>query len=269
MDWFVWLGFAAALGVAGVFAGFIAGLLGVGGGLILVPVLVHLFGILDVDDAVRMHLAVGTSLATIIPTSIASFRAHHVRGGIDIAVLRTWAPWVAAGVVAGVFTASEVSGKSLSNVFAVMAVGVAAYMAFGSAEARVAAALPAGAAKAIIAFAIGGLATLMGIGGGALMVPTMSLCGYPIKRAIGTAAAMGFVIAVPGTLGFVLAGWNSPMLPPWSVGYVNLLALAVIVSASVLAAPHGAALAHRMDVRALRRVFAVFLVLVAFKMVEF
>ncbi|WP_247873866.1 sulfite exporter TauE/SafE family protein [Azospirillum sp. TSH58] len=253
--------------LAGGFAGLAAGLMGVGGGIVIVPVLYHLFTALGVDEAVRMHVAVGTSLATIIATSLTSLRAHRRRGAVDGELLRAWGPAIFLGVLAGTAVAGVVRGPVLTAVFAAMAVLVTLHMLFGKADWRIADGLPSGAPRQGLAGGIGMMSAMMGIGGGTLSVPILTLFGYPIHRAVGTAAALGFIIGVPGTVGFVLTGWNVPGRPDFSLGYVNLLGLALILPASMAMAPLGARLAHSLDTRVLRRVFALFLGLTAARMI--
>jgi len=256
----------AALAAAGVAAGLIAGLLGVGGGIVVVPVLYHVFGLVGVDEDVRMHLAVGTSLATIVPTSLSSLRAHARRGAVDGAVLRSWGPWVALGVVAGTAVAAVSEGEVLTAVFAVVALLIAAYMAFGKETWRLGDAPPTGLRRAGAASAIGGFSAMMGIGGGTLTVPVLTLHGVPVHRAVGTASAVGLIIALPGALGFAAAGWGDPDLPPYSAGFVSLAGLALLTPSVVLAAPLGARLAHSLDRRWLRAAFAVFLAVTSARM---
>lgn len=258
--------YAAALLATGVAAGFIAGLLGVGGGIVIVPVLFLAFTALGIDEAVRMHVAVGTSLSTIVFTSLASFRAHSRRGAVDFALLRSWAPGIFVGVVIGSALASVFSGQVLTGIFGAIALVVAGYMAFARPDWQVFPGLPTGIVKHSVAAVIGTVSALMGIGGGTLSVPTLTLCGYPIHRAVGTAAAIGFVIGVPGTVGFIIAGWGKAGLPALSLGYVNLLGLALILPASMLMAPVGARAAHALPVRWLKLAFAVFLALTAARM---
>lgn len=266
LDWSQLLTLAALLLAAGAVAGVTAGLLGVGGGIVLVPVLWHLFTGLGVDEAIRMHLAVGTSLVTIVATSASSVRAHHRRGAVDLALLRSWGPWIFLGVLAGTVLASYARGPVLTLVFASVALVVALYMGLARQEWRLANRLPEGAPKAALAGAIGTISAMMGIGGGTLGVPILTLCGYPIHRAVGTAAAIGFIIGVPGAAGFAVSGWGTPDLPPLSAGYVNLLGFALIFPTSTLLAPYGARLAHSLNTRVLRRVFAVFLGVTAVRM---
>jgi uncharacterized membrane protein YfcA len=257
---------AAMLLAVGLAAGVLAGLLGVGGGIVIVPALYHVLGLVGIDEGVKMHLAVGTSLATIIPTSIASTRAHLRRDAVDLALLRNWGPAIAVGVVVGAALTGIVRGEVLTAVFAVVALAVALHMALSPERLRVADHLPGGAARAGMGALIGLFSTMMGIGGGTLTVPTLVLCNYPIRRAVGTAAAIGLIIAVPGTVGAVVNGWSVRGLPPLSLGYVSLLGLVLIVPATMLTAPLGARLAHAMRTRALRLAFALFLGITSVRM---
>lgn len=258
--------YALALLATGVAGGFIAGLLGVGGGIVIVPVLFLAFTALGIPEDVRMHVAVGTSLSTIVFTSFASFRAHSRRGAVDFALLRSWAPGIVTGVIIGSIVASFLPGQTLTGIFGTIAIVVAAYMAFSKPEWRLFPGLPTGLLKYTVAAVIGTISALMGIGGGTLSVPTLTLCGYPIHRAVGTAAAIGFAIGVPGTVGFIVGGWGKPGLPIGSLGYVNLLGLALILPTSMLMAPVGARAAHALPVRQLRLAFAVFLAATAARM---
>ena len=255
-----------ALLAAGAGAGFIAGLLGVGGGIIIVPVLFQVFGLFDVPDAVRMHAAVGTSLSTIIATSLSSMRSHHRRGSVDWSLLRSWAPWVAVGVVAGAALAAVVSGPVLTGVFASGVLVIAGYLALAPEGLRLASSPPRGVVRAGVGGTIGCVASMMGIGGGTLSVPTMVLCGYPVRLAVGTSSAIGMIIATFGTAGFAVAGWGAEGVPPGSIGYVNLLAFAILVPMTVSFAPLGARVAHKIAPRILRIAFAAFLLLTATSM---
>lgn len=260
--------YAAALLATGVAAGFIAGLLGVGGGIVIVPVLYLLFTSLGVPEGVRMHVAVGTSLSTIVFTSFSSLRAHSRRGAVDWELFRSWAPGIIAGVLAGTALAAIVSGRSLTAFFGIVALVVAGWMAFSPAGLRLFSGLPGGALKYTVTGGIGVVSALMGIGGGTLSVPTMTLCGYPIHRAVGTASAVGFLIGVPGTLGMMIGGWGRAGLPPFSLGYVSVLGLALILPTSMLLAPWGARAAHALPVRGLKVAFAVFLAATSVKMLS-
>ena len=257
----------SALLATGVVAGVLAGLLGVGGGIVIVPMLYHLFTLIGVDESVRMHVAVGTSLATIIPTSISSIRAHWQRGSVDVELLKRWGPWVFVGVVIGTVVGGNVGGAALTAVFAVVALLVSANMAFRKEGWTLRDHLPALPGQAALATLIGGISVMMGIGGGTLSVPTLSAFAYPIRRAVGTAAAIGLIIGVPGAAGFLLSGLGAAGLPPGTVGYVNLIGFAVIVPCTVLAAPLGARIAHAINPRMLRAAFALFLFATAARMI--
>lgn len=258
--------FALGLIASGVIAGTLAGLLGVGGGIVLVPVLYQVFSALGVDEAVRMHLAVGTSLATIIPTSIRSVRAHAKRGAVDFALLKSWAPALILGTLAGTAIAGAISGPALTGIFASLVLIVAANLAFGREEWRLGSALPKGAPAQALAASIGAISGLMGIGGGTFGVPAMTLFGYPIHRAVATSAGLGIIISIPGAIGFILSGWGKASLPPGSLGYVNLIGFALLTPTTVLMAPLGARLAHALPRKWLARAFALFLALTSAKM---
>lgn len=261
------LPFAFALLATGAVAGVLAGLLGVGGGIVIVPVLYLLFPLLGVDPSVQMHLAVGTSLATIIPTSIVSARSHYKRGGLDVDLLKSLAPSIVLGVIVGTVLGGIFSGLILTAVFAVVALVVSLHMAFNREDWTVAKELPGGLKRWPIGFGIGGFSVLMGIGGGTLGVPTLTLFGVPIRRAVGTASAFGLIISVPGAIGFIVSGFGNASLPPLSIGYANILGFALIVPATMLTAPLGAKIAHTIKPRLLRRAFAFFLFLTALRMI--
>lgn len=257
---------AVGLLITGAVAGTLAGLLGVGGGIVIVPVLFLLFDFLDVPSAVAMHLAVGTSLATIIPTSISSARSHHAKGAIDLEMLKAWAPFIFAGALAGGIASRFVSSEALTAIFGTIALLVAINMALPR-KLVLADAVPEGAgAQMALPGGIGIFSALMGIGGGTLTVPVLSAFSYPVHRAVGTASAFGLVIAIPAVAGFIWSGIGIAERPPASLGYVNLVAAVLIFSTSVLTAPFGSTLAHRLNPTALKRVFAVFLFLTSLRM---
>ncbi len=264
IDLLLWL--VPLLLLAGAFAGLLAGLLGVGGGIVVVPALYHIFSYLGIDPEVRMHLAVGTSLATIIPTSIRSVRAHHLRGSFDRHLFIQWTPAMIIGVLLGTWLANLADFTVLTAVFATVALLVSLYMAFGNPDWRLGEQLPGPVWNQPIAATIGAISAMMGIGGGTMSVPVLHLYGTPIHRAVGTAAGFGMVIAVPGALGFIVGGWNAPALPEFSLGYVNWLGFLLIVPATVALVPTGARLAHSLSQKGLRRAFAVFLGLTAVRM---
>jgi len=241
--------------LTGAIAGVLAGLLGVGGGIVIVPVLYLLFDGLNLPEATSMHLAVGTSLATIIPTSI-----------VDLDVLRVWAPFVFIGAGLGGFLARYLSSSMLTAVFGVIALAVAINMILPK-KVVLSDSLPTNkAARSGIASAIGLFSAWMGIGGGTLSVPLLTMFSYPVHRAVGTAAAFGFFIAVPAVVGFIAAGWNVAARPLYSFGYVSIPAAVLIFSMSIFTAPVGSKLAHMLDAGRLRRMFALFLFLTALRM---
>lgn len=257
---------AVGLGVAGLVAGTVAGLLGVGGGIVLVPVLYQTLAVLGVDEGARMPVAVGTSLATIIATSIRSTLSHNAREAVDWKVLRAWALPTIAGVLIGAWLASIIGGKGMTAVFAGGAGVLGVYMLVARESWRLGDDLPEGVWSWLLGLANGCLSVLMGIGGGTFGVTVMTLYGVPIHRAVATAAGFGLIIGVPGAIGMIVNGWNAPDLPPFSLGYVNLVGLALIVPATIVAAPWGVALAHRLSRRTLRVAFGVFLCLMAIRM---
>lgn len=247
------------------FAGVIAGLLGVGGGIILVPVLDVALRTGGVPAQWSMHVAIATSLATIIPTAIASSRAHNARGGIDWSVARAWAPGMLIGALLGSLLASRAPDAWLAGVFGVVAALVALKMALPLDHVRLATRVPHGLGGNLIAAVIGGLSAMMGIGGGTLSVPAMTLTGGAIHQAVGTAAFFGLLIALPGTAGYLMAD-TGDTLPPFTMGLVSLTALAVIAPCTMLTAPWGARLAHRLPRRRLSQIFGAFLAIVAVRM---
>lgn len=260
---FLWVPLLAVLGLV---AGFLAGLLGVGGGMILVPGLFFSLEALGFSSAYTMHIAVGTSLAIIVPTGLSSARAHAKRGAVRPDLVRLIGPGIIAGVAAGTLIAARISGDDLRLVFAVSLLVLAALMTLDPQRFRLADSLPPRPWPALAGGVIGLLSTLMGIGGATVSVPYMTLYRVPIHQAVGTASALGLIISIPAAFGFILIGWGKDSLPPFSFGYINLLAAAMIVPFSVLAAPWGAHTAHRVSVVALRRAFAVFLMIVSLRM---
>ncbi len=263
---FEWVELCALIVALGGIAGFMAGLLGIGGGMILVPGLYYLFTMTGFDHPQLMHLAVGTSLAIIIPTGISSARAHYKKGSVRIDVVKKLALGIVLGVGIGTLIADQLSGHGLKIVFAVALIGFAAMMQIPADKFRLRDDLPKQPWPSVAGMVIGALSTLMGIGGATLNVPYQTLNGIPIHTAIGSSSAMGPIIALPAAIGFVIIGWHQAGLPPLSLGYVSLLALAVIAPVSVLAAPWGARAAHALPVKAMRRVFSFFIVVIAAKM---
>jgi uncharacterized protein len=246
-------------------AGTLAGLLGVGGGIVIVPALEFLLRYAGVEPEARMHLAVATSLATIIPTSITSLRSHHRRGAVDWSLVRSWAlPMLAASLAASILAARASSGV-LTAIFGFVALLVSVKMFLPLDYWRIADQVPRGLGGGIVASGIGGVSAVMGIGGGTLGVPLLTLTGFPIHKAVGTAATFGLLISVPGTLGFLFVSPSEPV-PVGTVGYVSLLGFLVIAPGAMLMAPVGARLAHALDKRTLSQAFGVFLFIVAARM---
>lgn len=256
------------LAVIGAFAGVMAGLLGVGGGIILVPAFFYAFSSLGYDNPQLMQICLATSLATIIFTSVRSVLSHNKKGAVDWGILRGWAIGIAIGALIGVFAATELRSSTLTAVFGVLGICVGLYLGFGKDHWRLGAQMPTGVKRAIASPVLGFMSVLMGIGGGSFGVPLMSLYGTPIHRAVATAAGFGVIIAVPSVLGFLIAKPPLENLPPFTVGYVNLVAFLVVICMTLMTAPIGVKIAHSMDPKPLKRVFAFFLILVAVNMLR-
>lgn len=250
----------------GTASGFLAGLLGVGGGIVMVPALFHLLDSPGIDDGTRMHMAVGTSLAIIIPTALSSSLAHYRRNSVDIDVLKTWAPGILAGSILAGFIAASIRGHVLTGIFAATALLVAVHMAFSTGIRTFQNNMPGLPGRFGLGTIIGTLATLMGIGGATLSVPVMTAFSVPVHRAVGTASALGLMTGIPGAIGFALGGLDIPGRPPWSLGYISLPGAIIIAPLSVLLAPMGARTAHRTNARRLRQIFALFLFLTGLQM---
>ncbi|MDB5542503.1 MAG: rane protein [Devosia sp.] len=250
---------------ASIVAGIVAGLLGVGGGIVIVPVLYWLFTFTHFPEDLAMHMAVATSLATIITTSISSMRAHHKRGAVDFQLLRRWAPALAVGALAGGLAARFFEPAVLTGIFGTVGILVAVNLTIPK-PLVIAEHLPPNPVQVVIATVIGFVSSLMGIGGGTLGVPTMAAFNYPIHRAVGTASAFGLVISIPAVIGFIVSGWDIPGRPPLSLGYVSLIATAIILPFTTYFAPLGARLAHALEPKWVKRAFAIFLTLTAIKM---
>ncbi len=257
------IGFLAA----GALAGLTAGLLGVGGGIVMVPAMAFAFEMLGYDSEVYQHVAVGTSLAIIIVTGLSSARAHHRRGVVMMNIVRLWAVPIMIAALAGGLMARLYSGDVLRVVFGVVALLVAANIVLPIQRLLMGNLRDSPLTHRISAVIVGYISALMGVGGGSLSVPTLAAFGHPMHKAVGTGAALGVLIAVPGTLGFIISGWSETGLPPLSIGYVNLPALVLIGVVASLVAPMGAALAHRLDQVMLKRVFAVYLIVIGGRMI--
>jgi uncharacterized membrane protein YfcA len=262
--WFAghwWLAYLA-IGCA---VGFAAGLLGIGGGVLMVPMLVFAFRAQGFADENVLHLALGTSLATIVFTSLSSVRAHHSFASVDWPVARAISP----GILVGAFVAALIAGMIPTRPLAVMFTGLVFYAAtqmFFDLRPKTTRPLPGKAGLFLAGSIIGGVSSLLSAGGAFLSIPFLAWCGVPLRRAIGSAAAIGFPIALAGSAGYVIQGLRAASLPSGSVGFIYLPALVMLVATSMLTAPLGAHLAHRVPVKRLRVVYAVFLYAMALRM---
>ena len=246
---------------AGLIAGFVAGLFGIGGGFVVVPALLVVFTFFGVDQDVLTHVAIGTSLATIIVTSSRSVYAHNKRGAVDKTIIRDWAPWLVVGVVVGIILAQYLDGRSLKWIFSagVFLMGLHFMMPVLK-DIQISDEMPKGLTLAGLATFLGGFSALLGIGGGTIAILTMTMCGRPIHQAVGTAAGFGVIIAIPGAIGFAILGQGVANLPVGSIGYVNIIAVLAISAMTFITAPLGARAAHALNAPSLKRFFGVYLV---------
>lgn len=259
--WFIPL---LGLLVAGLLAGFAGGLFGIGGGFVVVPALLIMLPLLGGDSAQFAHVAIGTSAATIIVTSIRSVTSHAKRGSVEFEILKSWAPWLVLGDGLGVLLAGHVDGKVLTIIFASGVLLMSLNFLLPRIGGKVLTQdMPTGMLRVGIAGGLGIFSSLLGIGGGVIAIMVMTLCGRSIHRAVGTASGVGTLIAVPSAIGFAILGLQTPGLPWGSLGYVNLPATLAIASMSILTAPLGVAAAHSMPPGLLRRVFGIYLVVIS------
>jgi uncharacterized membrane protein YfcA len=259
--------FALAIAASGVVSGLMAGVFGIGGGAVLVPVFYQVFGLLGVDEAVRMHLAVGSSLAIIIPTSLRSFTSHRARGAVDMELLRSFYLPIPVGVVLASLTAALITSEGLRIIFAVITLVVALRLLFNRESWRIGTKIPGNPARSVIGVVIGYFSTLMGIGGGVMNNTFMTLYGRPMHEAVATSSGVGVMIAIPGTIGYVWAGWGVPGLPLGSTGFVNWIAVAIIIPIALVVTPWGVRLAHALSKRQLEIAFGLFCVFVSARFV--
>lgn len=245
--------------VAGFASGLVAGLLGVGGGVILVPVLFQTFLFFDLPSHLQIHMAVATSMAIICFTGTLSARSHYKRGGVDMDVVKSWGGFIAVGALLGAGAARYIAPAGLKLVFAALTLGMAVRMMMNKNPGAAGAARIGLLLQKTLATCVGFFAALMGIGGGTLSVPLLNASGRDVLRAVGTSSVFGVFIAIPAALGFILGGLSLPDLPPFALGYVNVLALAAIIPTSMMAAPLGAKLAHQLSQKTLNAIFVGFL----------
>jgi len=250
--------------LSGAVAGTLAGLLGIGGGVIIVPIVTLLFEGHGVPHGMAIKMALGTSLATIVVTAISSIYTHNRKGAVDWGLFRVMGPAVFVGSLIGAWLADIIPGDVLYIAFIVFLFAVSVQMAMSRVSAH--SALPGKAGLAGVSTLVGIVSALMGIGGGALHVPFLSYCGVPVKRSIATAAAVGLPLSVSATLGYIIGGLDEAGVPPASIGYVNLPVFGGVVAASLVFAPLGATLAHKLPDLLLRRLFSVFLFVLASRM---
>ncbi len=254
----------AALAAGGALTGFLAGLFGIGGGAVTVPVLYEVFRVIGVDESVRMQLCVGTSLAVIVPTSIRSALAHRSRGALRLDAVKRWTLPILVGIGAGAVVAASAPGWLFKLLFVLFSVLIATKFLLGERTWRLGDTLPGHAAMSGYGFIIGFYSSVMGVGGGSVSTLVLSLYGTAIHTAIGTGAAVGVVISLAGTLGFMAAGWpHQALMPALSIGYVSLLGMALMAPLSVLMAPLGARIAHQLSKRQLEVALGIFLLAVA------
>lgn len=254
--------------VIGGFAGVLAGLLGVGGGIVLVPAFFYAFQTLGYGGPQLMQMCLATSLATIIVTSVRSVLSHNRKGAVDWSILRGWGPGIAFGAVLGVLAAASLRSVTLQAVFGGLALVIGIYLGLGRSDWRLGQAMPRGWRRALVSPMVGFLSVLMGIGGGSFGVPLMTLYNTPIHRAVATAAGFGVIIAVPSVAGFLFYTIDPAQKPPYTIGAVNLVAFGVVIAMTLITAPWGVKLAHAMDPKPLKRIFGAFLVLVALNMLR-
>jgi uncharacterized membrane protein YfcA len=252
----------------GAIAGVLAGLLGVGGGIVLVPTFYYTFLGLGYNSPQLMQICLATSLATIVFTSVRSVSSHHKKGAVEWGILKSWAPGIVIGAIVGVFIAAELRTTTLLVIFGCLAFIIGLYMAFGKSDWKISDTMPAGIKRAILSPLLGFLSVLMGIGGGSFGVPILTLHGRPIHRAVATAAGLGVIIALPSAITFLLTPIPDQGRPPMNIGHVNIAAFLVVIAMTTFTAPIGAKLAHSLNPKPLKRVFAVFLIFVAINMLR-
>lgn len=254
-----------ALAGAGLFAGLVAGLFGIGGGVVIVPTLFFLLSNMGYAET-AMHVAVATSLGTIVITSIQSAMAHNRHGAVDWAIIRGWAPWIMVGSVIGILLAGYMSKQVMLGVFGTILVLFAAQFYFGRPSWKLAEEMPKGLPRVGLAGSAGIISSIMGIGGGTIGVTLMTVCGTTIHRAVGTASGWGVAVGLPGAIAAIIVGWGRDGLPPLSAGFVNVPAFILISLATMVMAPLGAGLAHKLDATRLRKLFGILLAIVSVRM---
>lgn len=260
-----WL--ATLLVIAGACSGMLAGLFGVGGGTVIVPVLYEVFRLYGVPDEILMPLCIGTSLAVIVPTSISSFMGHYKKGAVDVAVLRIWIVPIIVGVVIGTVVASFAKPVLFKIVFVAVSLFLAVRLLAGKDKWRLGEELPGIVSLTGYGLIIGLSSSLMGIGGGLLANLVLSLYGMPIHAAIATASGVGLIVSIPGAFGYVVAGWNQAALPPLSFGYVSIIGFALLTPLSLMTVQYGVNVAHRLEKRQMEVALSAYLFFVAMRFI--
>jgi uncharacterized membrane protein YfcA len=255
-----------ALIATGIFAGVLAGLLGVGGGIVIVPVLFFLFQSFGVSPESAMVIATATSLATIVPTSISSIRSHHQKGNVDFELLARWTGGIFIGVIAGSWLVTRVDGTWLTVLFGIIASLSALNMLFRTGKSAAFDQLPNKVGQSFMGTGVGFFSSMVGIGGGTISVPLLTLYNYPAHKAVGTAAAIGLIISLPGALTMLALGNTPNDAPAGTVGLVNWIGFACIVPLTVLFAPVGASIGAKLDAAKLKKVFAIVLLITGIRM---
>jgi uncharacterized membrane protein YfcA len=255
---------AVAIVAAGIVSGLLAGLFGIGGSSVVIPVLYEIFRVLGVPDDVRMQLSIGTALAVTVPTTVRAYFAHRAKGAVLDDVLRIWAIPAAVGVVVGSYIAYVAPAAVFKTAFMLFALFMSLRFLFGREILRVGDELPGKPAMIAAGVSLGSLATLVGIAGGSLSTLFLTLYGVPFHVAVATSSGLGAFVGIPATVGYMIAGWSQQsLMPPLSIGFVSIIGFLLIAPAGVLAAPYGARLAHRLSKRRLEVAFGIFLLLIA------
>ncbi|WP_316863164.1 sulfite exporter TauE/SafE family protein [uncultured Cohaesibacter sp.] len=258
----------AVIAGAGAIAGIISGLLGVGGGIILVPAFFYAFSSLGFHSEQLMQICVATSTGTIIFTSIRSVLAHHKRGAVSVDLIKRWGPIIAVGSIIGVFAAASMRSSQLQLVFGCIGMMLGLYMLLGKKDWRISDELPGPILGKIYPFIIGFFSALMGIGGGSFTVPLLTAYNVPPHKAVGTSPGFGLMISIPGFITFLSKGWHLTDKPPFTIGYVNLPAVVLIVMTTMLTVPLGVRMAHALSPKQLRIVFAITIIILTGNMLR-
>ena len=263
-----WLIYVACLILAGLGSGFASGLFGVGGGIVRIPILLFLWPHFGVTQEVIMHLAAGTSLALAIPSAVMASRAQHRAGNLDFGFLKTWVPGLISGVILGLYIMRHVSGRFLESVFSVVIIIAAVQMLFLSGRYQLGNDVPKGYLKSLLSLPVGMISVMMGISGGTLTTPLLTAYRYPIHKCIALATAGGLFISIIGASGSLINGLGNKILPEYTIGFIDIIAVAIMLPTVMIAAPFGVKLANYLSKERLKKVFAVFMIIVAFDMIR-